>query len=98
MNIEKIEALKKERINILLEIQEEKENKNDNEILKSLKNKYHSISNKINYHNNHDKIREHKKEKNKKYQTEEAKAKQREYMKQYHQKIMNVYNEFKKMI
>jgi hypothetical protein len=37
MNIEKIEALKKERINILLEIQEEKENKNDNEILKSLK-------------------------------------------------------------
>ena len=96
MNIEKIEALKKERINILLEIQEEKKNNNDKEILKSLKNKYHSISNKINYHNNHDKIREYKKEKNKKYQTEEAKARQREYMKQYHQKIMNVYNEFKK--
>jgi hypothetical protein len=87
MNIEKIEALKQDRKNILLEIQQEKKNNNDN--------KYHSISNKINYLNNHDKIREHKKEKNKKYQTEETKARQREYMKQYYKNIMNVYKSLK---
>lgn len=99
MNIDfkdtKIEALKQDRIKILLEIQQEKENNANKEILKSLRNKYHSISNKINYLNNHDKIKEYKKEKNKKYQTEETKAKQREYMKQYHQNIMNVYKSLK---
>lgn len=93
--MEKIEALKQDRTNILLEIQQEKANNNDIEILKSLKNKYHSISNKINYFNNHDKIKEYKKEKNKTYQTEETKAKQREYMKQYHKKIMSVYKSLK---
>jgi hypothetical protein len=93
--MDKIEVLKKDRTNILLEIQQEKENNNDSEKIKSLKNKYHSISNKINYHKNHDKIKEHKKEKNKKYQTEEAKARQREYMKQYYRNIMNVYKSLK---
>ena len=39
MNIEKIEALKEERQNIILQIQQEKANNNDIEILKSLKNK-----------------------------------------------------------
>jgi hypothetical protein len=95
MNIEKIEALKQDRKNILLEIQQEKKNNNDTEKIKSLENKYHSISNKINYLNNHDKIREHKKEKNKKYQTEETKARQREYMKQYYKNIMSVYRSLK---
>ena len=93
--MEKIEVLKQERENILLQIQEQKANNNDIEILKSLKNKYHSISNKINYINNHDKIKEYKKQKNKIYQTEETKAKQREYMKQYHKNIMNVYKSLK---
>jgi len=93
--MEKIEALKKEREYILFQIQEQKVNNNDLEILKSLKNKYHSISNKINYFNNHDKIKEYKKEKNKIYQTEETKAKRREYMKQYQKKIMNAYKTLK---
>ena len=93
--MEKIEALKQEREYILFQIQEQKANNNDIEILKSLKNKYHSISNKINYINNHDKIKEYKKQKNKIYQTEETKAKQREYMKQYHRNIMNVYKSLK---
>ncbi len=93
--MEKIEALKQEREYILFQIQEQKANNNDIEILKSLKNKYHSISNKINYINNHDKIKEYKKQKNKIYQTEETKAKQREYMKQYHKNIMNVYKSLK---
>lgn len=92
--MDKIEALKTDRKKILIEIQKEKEN-NDKEIIKSLKNKYHSISNKINYLNNHDKIKEHKKEQNKKYQTEERKAKQKEYMKQYFKNIMNVYKSVK---
>ena len=93
----KIETLKKDRTNILIQLQKERKKENkEKEIIKSLTNKYHSISNKINYLNNHDKIKEYKKEKNKEYQTEERKAKQREYMKQYHQKIMNVYNEVKK--
>ena len=93
----KIEALKQDRINILIQIQEERKKENkEKEIIKSLTNKYHSISNKINYLNNHDKIKEYKKQKNKIYQTEETKANQREYMKQYHRKIMNVYNEVKK--
>lgn len=95
MNIDKIEALKQDRENILLQIQEQKANNNDKEILKSLKNKYHSISNKINYLQNHDKIKEYKKEKNKTYQTEETKARQREYMKKYHKNIMNVYKSLK---
>jgi hypothetical protein len=95
MNIDKIEALKKDRTNILIEIQQEKKNNNDTEKIKSLENKYHSISNKINYINNHDKIKEYKKQKNKKYQTEEAKARQREYMKQYYRNIMNVYKSLK---
>jgi hypothetical protein len=93
--MEKIDVLKQEREYILFQIQEQKANNNDIEILKSLKNKYHSLSNKINYFNNHDKIKEHKKEKNKTYQTEETKAKQREYMKQYHRKIMNIYKSLK---
>lgn len=92
---QKIQALKQDRINILLEIKQEKESTANNETLKSLKNKYHSISNKINYFNNHDKIKEYKKQKNKEYQTEERKAKQREYMKQYHQNIMNIYKSVK---
>ena len=95
MDIEKIEALKAERENIILKIQQEKANNNNNEIIKPLKNKYHSISNKINYIQNHDKIKEHKKEKNKIYQTEETKTKHREYMKQYYKNIMNVYKSYK---
>jgi hypothetical protein len=82
--MDKIEILKEERNKILLKIQDEKDNNNDKEILKSLKNKYHSISNRINYFNNREKIKEHKKEKNKKYQTEETKIKHREYMKEYY--------------
>ncbi len=93
--MEQIEVLKQERENTLLEIQQERKNNNDKEILKSLKNKYHCISNKINYLNNHDKIKEYKKEKNKTYQTEETKARQREYMKQYYKNIMNVYKSLK---
>jgi vacuolar-type H+-ATPase catalytic subunit A/Vma1 len=70
--MEKIEALKEDRQNIILQMQQEKANNNDKEILKTLKNKYHSLSNKINYLNNHDKIKEHKKYLNKTYETPES--------------------------
>ena len=46
MNIGNIEALKEERQNIILQIQQEKTNNTDKEILKLLQNKYHSLSNK----------------------------------------------------
>ena len=65
-------ATDQERQNIILQIQQEKANNNNIELLKTLKNKYHSISNKINYINNHDKIKEYKKQKNKIYQTERS--------------------------
>lgn len=93
--MEKIEALKTDRQNIILKIKEEKANENDEEIIKSLKNKYHSISNKINYLQNHEKIKEQKKTLNRVYQTEETKTKHREYMKQYYKNIMNVYKSYK---
>jgi hypothetical protein len=95
MNTEKIEVLTNERQNIILQIKHEKINNNDKDILKSLKNKYHSISNKINYLQNHDRIKEHKKILNKSYQTEETKIKHREYMKQYYKNVMNVYKSLK---
>jgi len=83
--MEKIEALKQERHNILLQIHQEKANNNNIEILKSLKNKYHSISNKINYQQNQTEIRERKKILNKQYETPETNEKKRNYARQYQQ-------------
>ena len=89
MNIEKIEALKQERQNIILQIQQQKAN-NNKELLKSLKNKYHSISNKINYQENHEKIKEHKKILNKKYQTLETIENKRRYAKEYQRRMREI--------
>jgi len=90
MSMDKIEALKQDRQNIISQIQEEKKNKNNKETLKTLNNKYHSISNKINYIENHEKIKEYKKEKNKEYQTEETKEKKRRYAKEYQRRMREI--------
>ena len=88
--MEKIEAFKEDRQNIILQMQQEKANNNDKEILKTLKNKYHSLSNKINYLNNHDKIKEHKKYLNKTYETPESNDKKRKYAKEYQRRMREI--------
>jgi len=90
MNMEKIEALKEDRRNIILQMQQEKANNNDKEILKTLKNKYHSLSNKINYLNNRDKIKEHKKHLNRTYETPETNEKKRIYSKEYQRRMREI--------
>ena len=87
--MEKIEALKQERHNILLQIQQEKTN-NNIEILKSLKNKYHSLSNKINYQQNQTEIKQHKKTLNKQYETPETNEKKRRYAKEYQRRMREI--------
>jgi hypothetical protein len=98
MNIEKIEVLTKERQNIILQMKHEKINKNDKNILKSLKNKYHSISNKINYLQNHDRIKEHKKILNRLYETTETLENKRKYAKEYQQNIREIIKKYNVMI
>jgi len=90
MNIEKIETLKEERQNITLQIQHEKSNNNNDNIIKQLKNKYHSISNKINYQQNQTKIKEHKKIYNKEHQTLETIENKRRYAKEYKRRMREI--------
>ena len=90
MNIDKIEALKEERQNIILRIQQEKANNNNIELLRTLKNKYHSLSNKINYQQNRTEIKEHKKTLNKTYETPETNEKKRKYAKEYQRRMREI--------
>ena len=92
---EKHRCIKQDRQNIILQMQQEKENNNNKEISKSLKNKYHSISNKVNHQENHEKLKEQKKIFNKNYQTVEAIENKRRYAKEYQRRmreIMKSYN------
>lgn len=98
MNTEKIEVLTNERKNIILQIKHEKINNNDKNIIKSLKNKYHSISNKINYLQNHDRIKEHKKILNRLYETPETLENKRKYAKEYQQNIREIIKKYNIMI
>ena len=98
MNTEKIEVLTNERKNIILQMKHEKINKNDKNILKSLKNKYHSISNKINYLQNHDRIKEHKRVLNKSYQTPEILENKRKYAKEYQQNMIEIIKKYNIMV
>ena len=93
--MEYIETLKKERQNIILQIQRERDNKNDLETLKLLKNKYHSLSNKINYQQNKTEIREHKRILNKSYETIEGNEKKRKYAKEYQRRMREIYKTHK---
>ena len=78
-NIKKINELKEERNKILNEIQDARNNNNDILFIKSLKNKYHSISNRINYIQDRENIKEKKKIHNNLNMTPERIQKKREY-------------------
>ena len=90
-----ITKLKQERTNILNEIQEAKNNNNNVLFIKSLKNKYHSISNKINYYQNRDIIKEHKRIYNISNIKPETIEKKREYARKYQSNIREIVKIYK---
>ena len=96
--INKINELKQDRKIILKEIQEARINNNDDIFIKSLKNKYHSISNKINYNQDKEKIKEQKKAQNKIYMTPEIIQKRREYARKYQKNIKEIIEKYKSSI
>jgi len=96
--INKIEKLRQERDKIKEEIQEAKTNNNDVIFIKSLKNKYHSISNKINYNQDRENIKEQKKAQTKIYMTPERIEKRREYAKKYQKNIRDIIKIYKSSI
>lgn len=96
--INKINELKNERKKILLELQEARENKNDDIFIKSLKNKYHCISNKINYNQDREKIKEQKKKQNIICMTPERIEKKREYARKYQKNIKEIIEKYKSNI
>ena len=96
--INKINELKTEREQILKELQEAKINKNDELFIKSLKNKYHCLSNKINYTRDRENIKEQKKAQNKIYMTPEIIQKRREYARKYQKNIKEIIEKYKSSI
>ena len=96
--INKINELKQDRKIILKEIQEARINNNDDIFIKSLKNKYHSISNKINYNQDKEKIKEQKKAQNIIYMTPERIEKRREYARKYQNNIKDILDKYKNII
>ena len=96
--INKINVLKQQREEILKEIQEAKINNNDVIFIKSLKNKYHSISNKINYNQDRDNIKEQKRIHNISNMTPERIEKRREYARKYQRNIRDIIKIYKNNI
>ena len=96
--INKIKELKQEREQILKEIQEAKINNNDDIFIKSLKNKYHSISNKINYNQDRENIKEQKRIHNISNMTPERIEKRREYARKYQSNIRDIIKIYKSKI
>ena len=94
----KINLLKQEREEILKELQEARKNNHDKIFIKSLKNKYHSISNKINYNQNREQIKEQKKAQNILYLTPELIEKKRENARKHQNKIKEIIKKYKSMI
>ena len=95
---EKTKELKQDREKILLELKEAKLNNNDELFIKSLKNKYHSISNKINYMNDRENIKEQKKALSSIYLTPEKIEKRRKYARQYQKNIKEMIEKYKKSL
>ena len=96
--INKIKELKQEREQILKEIQEAKINNNDDIFIKSLKNKYHSISNKINYNQDRENIKEQKRIHNISNMTPERIEKRQEYARKYQSNIRDIIKIYKSKI
>ena len=96
--INKIEKLRQERDKILKEFQEAKNNNNDVIFIKSLKNKYHSISNKINYNQDRDNIKEQKRIHNISNMTPERIEKCQEYARKYQRNIRDILKIYKSNI
>ena len=94
--LNKINELKEERNKILNEIQEARKNNNDELFIKSLKNKYHSISNRINYIQDRENIKEKKRIHNALNITPERIEKMREYARKYQKNIKEMINKYKK--
>jgi len=90
-NIERINDILKQRQEIYKQLKTP--DTNDDEI-KILKNKYHSLSNKISYLKNRDKIREQKHKTNKLYNeklTDEKKEIRRDYNRKYQRTLREIY-------
>ena len=96
--INKIEKLRQERDKILKEFQEAKNNNNNVIFIKSLKNKYHSISNKINYNQDRENIKEQKRIHNISNMTPERIEKRREYARKYQRNIRDIIKIYKNNI
>ena len=96
--INKIEKLRQEREQILREFQEARTNNNDDIFIKSLKNKYHSISNKINYYQDRENIKEQKRIHNISNMTTERIEKCQEYERKYQRNIRDILKIYKSNI
>jgi hypothetical protein len=90
-NIQRVEDILKQRQEIYKQLKTPDTNDDD---IKILKNKYHSLSNRISYLKNRDKIREQKRKTNKLYNeklTDDVKEKRREYNRKYQRTLREVY-------
>ena len=90
-NIQRVEDILKQRQEIYKQLKTPDTN---DYYIKILKNKYHSLSNRISYLKNRDKIREQKRKTNKLYNeklTDDVKEKRREYNRKYQRTLREVY-------